>query len=44
MKALLDAGLLNGDCLTVTGKTVAENESQFSAYPAEVDTGRRVSK
>ncbi|MGP6174380.1 dihydroxy-acid dehydratase [Corynebacterium sp. A21] len=25
MKALLDAGLLNGDCLTVTGKTVAEN-------------------
>ena len=25
MKALLDAGLLNGDCLTVTGNTVAEN-------------------
>lgn len=25
MKALLDAGLINGDCLTVTGKTVAEN-------------------
>ena len=25
MKALLDAGLLNGDCLTVTGKTMAEN-------------------
>ena len=25
MRALLDAGLLNGDCLTVTGKTVAEN-------------------
>lgn len=25
MKALLDAGLLNGDCMTVTGKTVAEN-------------------
>jgi len=25
MKALLDAGLLNGDCLTVTGRTVAEN-------------------
>ncbi|SDU72872.1 dihydroxy-acid dehydratase [Gordonia westfalica] len=25
MKALLDAGLLYGDCLTVTGKTVAEN-------------------
>ena len=25
MKALLDAGLINGDCLTVTGQTVAEN-------------------
>ena len=25
MRALLDAGLLNGDCLTVTGRTLAEN-------------------
>ena len=25
MKELLDAGLIHGDCLTVTGKTVAEN-------------------
>ena len=25
MKLLLSAGLLNGDCITVTGKTVAEN-------------------
>jgi dihydroxy-acid dehydratase len=25
MKALLDAGLLEGDCMTVTGRTVAEN-------------------
>ncbi|MEY3272645.1 MAG: hypothetical protein RLZZ341_1546 [Pseudomonadota bacterium] len=25
MKELLDAGLLNGDCITITGKTVAEN-------------------
>jgi len=25
MKTLLDAGLLRGDCLTVTGRTVAEN-------------------
>ncbi|HUS60574.1 MAG TPA: dihydroxy-acid dehydratase, partial [Acidimicrobiales bacterium] len=25
MKHLLDAGLLHGDCITVTGKTVAEN-------------------
>lgn len=30
MKALLDAGLLNGDCLTVTGKTVAENLSTIN--------------
>jgi len=27
MKALFDAGLLHGDCLTVTGRTVAENLS-----------------
>ncbi|WP_447925001.1 dihydroxy-acid dehydratase [Georgenia muralis] len=25
MKSLLDAGLLDGDCMTVTGRTVAEN-------------------
>ena len=25
MKELLEAGLLQGDCLTVTGKTVAKN-------------------
>lgn len=25
MKELLDASLLHGDCLTVSGKTVAEN-------------------
>ena len=25
MKILLDAGLLHGDCMTVTGKTIAEN-------------------
>ena len=25
MRHLLDAGLLHGDCLTVTGKTMAEN-------------------
>ncbi|XP_064384932.1 dihydroxy-acid dehydratase-like isoform X1 [Halichondria panicea] len=30
MKELLDAGLLHGDCLTVTGKTVAENLSSVS--------------
>jgi len=25
MKALLEGGYLHGDCLTVTGKTIAEN-------------------
>lgn len=30
MKHLLDAGLLHGDCLTVTGKTVAENLAEIS--------------
>jgi dihydroxy-acid dehydratase len=30
MKALLDAGLLHGDALTVTGKTVAENLAEIN--------------
>lgn len=30
MKALLDAGLLRGDCLTVTGATVAENLAEVA--------------
>lgn len=41
LKALLDAGLLHGDCLTVSGKTHAENlkdyiipEGQKVVYPA----------
>ncbi|MFZ7088999.1 dihydroxy-acid dehydratase [Curtobacterium sp. RRHDQ10] len=29
MKALLDAGLLHGDCLTVTGRTLAENLAEI---------------
>jgi dihydroxy-acid dehydratase len=33
MKTLLDAGHLHGDCLTVTGKTVAENLANVQAYP-----------
>jgi dihydroxy-acid dehydratase len=35
MRALLDAGLLHGDCLTVTGKTMAENLAAIS--PPDVD-------
>ncbi|MBI4884474.1 MAG: dihydroxy-acid dehydratase [Actinobacteria bacterium] len=30
MKHLLDAGLLHGDCLTVTGKTMAENLAEIN--------------
>ena len=35
MKTLLDAGLLHGDCLTVTGKTLAENLADIAPYPAD---------
>ncbi|ROS54839.1 dihydroxy-acid dehydratase [Frigoribacterium sp. PhB24] len=35
MKALLDAGLLHGDCLTVTGKTVAENLESIKPKPLD---------
>jgi dihydroxy-acid dehydratase len=35
MKTLLDAGLLHGDCLTVTGRTLAQNLAEVQAYPAE---------
>ncbi len=34
MKILLEAGLLHGDCLTVTGKTVRENLANAPSYPA----------
>src|SRR5271156_2282606 len=37
MKMLLDQGLLHGDCLTVTGKTVAENLKDVKPYPAGQD-------
>ncbi|TWD75381.1 dihydroxyacid dehydratase [Kribbella amoyensis] len=35
LRALLDAGLLNGDCLTVTGKTMAENLADIA--PPDLD-------
>ncbi|PTB86418.1 dihydroxy-acid dehydratase [Pseudidiomarina aestuarii] len=37
MKDLLDRGLLHGDCLTVTGKTLAENLADVAPYPAGQD-------
>jgi dihydroxy-acid dehydratase len=33
MKTLLDAGLLHGDCLTVTGETMAETLANVKPYP-----------
>ncbi len=34
MKMLLEAGLLHGDCMTVTGRTLAENITKFAKpYP-----------
>jgi dihydroxy-acid dehydratase len=35
MKTLLDAGLLHGDCLTVTGATLAEDLRDVAAYPED---------
>lgn len=37
MKMLLDQGLLHGDCMTVTGKTVAENLRGVKPYPKNQD-------
>ncbi len=37
MKRLLDRGLLHGDCMTVTGKTVAENLKSVKPYPKGQD-------
>ncbi|WP_341936387.1 dihydroxy-acid dehydratase [Marinimicrobium sp. C2-29] len=37
MKILLEAGLLHGDCMTVTGKTLAENLANVKPYPQEQD-------
>jgi dihydroxy-acid dehydratase len=34
MKTLLDAGLLHGDCLTVTGQTMAETLRDVQPYPS----------
>jgi dihydroxy-acid dehydratase len=37
MKMLLDAGLLHGECMTVTGATLAENLLNVTPYPQEQD-------
>ena len=42
MKRMLDAGMLHGDCLTVTGKTLAENLADVEDYPDGQDIIRTV--
>ncbi|MCH2335920.1 MAG: dihydroxy-acid dehydratase [Pseudomonadales bacterium] len=43
MKTLLEAGLLHGDCLTVTGKTLKENLVEVEPYPADQEIIRPLS-
>ena len=43
MKTLLEAGLLHGDCLTVTGRTLAENLESVAPYPADQNIIRPLS-
>src|SRR5690349_24886144 len=43
LKALLDGGLLHGDCLTVTGRTLAENLKDV-VFPQDQDVVYPVSK
>ena len=44
MKRMLDHGLLHGDCMTVTGKTLADNLAGVEDYPAEQDIIRSFDK
>jgi dihydroxy-acid dehydratase len=37
MKRMLDAGMLHGDCMTVTGRTLAENLADVADYAADQD-------
>jgi dihydroxy-acid dehydratase len=37
MKTMLEAGMLDGSCMTVTGKTIAENLANVAPYPAGQD-------
>ena len=42
MKVLLDAGLLHGDCITITGKTIAETLTDVPALRADQDVIRPI--
>ena len=37
MKIMLDEGMLDGNCMTVTGKTLAENLRDVAPYPSDQD-------
>jgi dihydroxy-acid dehydratase len=43
IRALLDAGLLHGDCITVTGKTIAANHAEVK-FPENQDVVHPVSR
>ena len=43
MKMLLDEGLLHGECLTVSGKSIAENLSEVHPYPSGQTIIREIS-
>jgi len=42
MKVLLDAGLLHGDCMTITGRTVAENLAEVPPLRVDQDVIRPI--
>ncbi|HET9671254.1 MAG TPA: dihydroxy-acid dehydratase, partial [Actinomycetota bacterium] len=44
MRELLEAGLLHGDCLTVTGKTIAENLAELSPPTPDGEVVRRAAE
>ena len=43
MKMLLDAGLIHGNCLTVSGKTISENLLEVNPYPDNQTIIREIS-
>jgi dihydroxy-acid dehydratase len=44
MRQLFDAGLLHGDCMTVTGQTIAENLAAVRPYPDGQDIIRSMER
>jgi dihydroxy-acid dehydratase len=44
MKVLLDAGLLHGDCMTITGKTVADNLADVPPLRSDQDVIRPITE